>query len=93
MLMVEFHWTAFVTKATCILPYSLRDVQMQQTNTISSPCRFQEHWRFVLQRLAFLATFVGYLECEALVTREEAAKIIGSKCYLKKYKCLSASKK
>uniref|UniRef100_A0A8C5BS58 Translin n=1 Tax=Gadus morhua TaxID=8049 RepID=A0A8C5BS58_GADMO len=36
-----------------------------------------EHWRFVLQRLAFLATFVGYLECEALVTREEAAKIIG----------------
>ncbi|CAL8389196.1 translin [Gadus morhua] len=39
--------------------------------------RFQEHWRFVLQRLAFLATFVGYLECEALVTREEAAKIIG----------------
>ncbi|KAG7252963.1 hypothetical protein CRUP_015648, partial [Coryphaenoides rupestris] len=33
--------------------------------------RFQEHWRFVLQRLAFLAAFVGYLESETLVTREE----------------------
>ncbi|KAG7259443.1 hypothetical protein CRUP_018656 [Coryphaenoides rupestris] len=36
--------------------------------------RFQEHWRFVLQRLAFLAAFVGYLESEALVTREEVVR-------------------
>ncbi|KAF3843579.1 hypothetical protein F7725_002428 [Dissostichus mawsoni] len=28
---------------------------------------FHEHWRFVLQRLVFLATFVVYLETEALV--------------------------
>lgn len=58
------------------------DALIQQTNANSSPCRYQEHWRFVLQRLAFLAAFVGYLESEVLVTREEVAKIIGSKCYL-----------
>ncbi|KAI4805362.1 translin [Pseudochaenichthys georgianus] len=39
--------------------------------------RFHEHWRFVLQRLVFLATFVVYLETEALVIREEVAKILG----------------
>ncbi|XP_056291786.1 translin isoform X1 [Pseudoliparis swirei] len=39
--------------------------------------RFHEHWRFVLQRLAFLATFVVYLETETLVVREEVAKILG----------------
>ncbi|XP_035459765.1 translin [Scophthalmus maximus] len=39
--------------------------------------RFQEHWRFVLQRLAFLVTFVVYLESETLVTREAAAQILG----------------
>lgn len=42
--------------------------------------RFHEHWRFVLQRLAFLAAFVVYLESESLVTREEVAKILGSMC-------------
>lgn len=50
--------------------------------------RFHEHWRFVLQRLAFLAAFVVYLESEALVTREEVAQILGSRyqfnCYIKK---------
>ncbi|XP_049340821.1 translin isoform X2 [Astyanax mexicanus] len=40
--------------------------------------RFHEHWRFVLQRLAFLASFVVYLETESLVTREEVAKILGT---------------
>lgn len=40
--------------------------------------RYHEHWRFVLQRLAFLATFVVYLETESLVTREEVAKILAS---------------
>lgn len=41
--------------------------------------RFHEHWRFVLQRLAFLSAFVVYLESENLVTREEVAQILGSR--------------
>ncbi|XP_033018361.1 translin [Lacerta agilis] len=39
--------------------------------------RFNEHWRFVLQRLVFLAAFVVYLETETLVTREAATEILG----------------
>uniref|UniRef100_A0A7M4DZ23 Translin n=1 Tax=Crocodylus porosus TaxID=8502 RepID=A0A7M4DZ23_CROPO len=39
--------------------------------------RFHEHWRFVLQRLVFLAAFVIYLETETLVTREAVAEILG----------------
>lgn len=39
--------------------------------------RFNEHWRFVLQRLIFLAAFVVYLESETLVTREDVAVILG----------------
>ncbi|XP_069790882.1 translin [Narcine bancroftii] len=39
--------------------------------------RFNEHWRFVLQRLIFLAAFVVYLESETLVTREDVAGILG----------------
>ncbi|XP_046902738.1 translin isoform X2 [Hypomesus transpacificus] len=39
--------------------------------------RFHEHWRFVLQRLVFLAAFVVYLETEVLVAREEVAQILG----------------
>ncbi|XP_059823640.1 translin [Hypanus sabinus] len=39
--------------------------------------RFNEHWRFVLQRLIFLAAFVVYLESETLVTREGVAEILG----------------
>ncbi|OBS83034.1 hypothetical protein A6R68_22983, partial [Neotoma lepida] len=42
--------------------------------------RFHEHWRFVLQRLVFLAAFVVYLETETLVTREAVTEILGSKC-------------
>lgn len=45
----------------------------------SSLFRFHEHWRFVLQRLAFLAAFVVYLESESLVKREEVAQILGSR--------------
>lgn len=41
--------------------------------------RFHEHWRFVLQRLVFLAAFVVYLETETLVTREAVTEILGSK--------------
>lgn len=44
-------------------------------------CRFHEHWRFVLQRLVFLAAFVVYLETETLVTREAVTEILGSKCF------------
>ncbi|XP_032619521.1 translin isoform X1 [Chelonoidis abingdonii] len=40
--------------------------------------RFHEHWRFVLQRLVFLAAFVVYLETETLVTREVVTEILGS---------------
>ncbi|CAM4533651.1 translin [Lepidochelys kempii] len=39
--------------------------------------RFHEHWRFVLQRLVFLAAFVVYLETETLVTREAVTEILG----------------
>ncbi|XP_021574754.1 translin isoform X2 [Carlito syrichta] len=38
---------------------------------------FHEHWRFVLQRLVFLAAFVVYLETETLVTREAVTEILG----------------
>ncbi|XP_072325846.1 translin isoform X1 [Scyliorhinus torazame] len=43
--------------------------------------RFNEHWRFVLQRLIFLAAFVVYLETETLVTREAVAGILGITVY------------
>ncbi|XP_078538569.1 translin [Lissotriton helveticus] len=42
--------------------------------------RFHEHWRFVLQRLVFLASFLVYLETEELVTREAVADILGIEC-------------
>ncbi|KAE8581692.1 hypothetical protein XENTR_v10024897 [Xenopus tropicalis] len=39
--------------------------------------KFHDQWRFVLQRLVFLASFLVYLESETLVTREAAAEILG----------------
>ncbi|XP_053327905.1 translin [Spea bombifrons] len=39
--------------------------------------RFHDQWRFVLQRLVFLAAFLVYLENETLVTRQAAAQILG----------------
>ncbi|KAM8934055.1 translin [Pelodytes ibericus] len=39
--------------------------------------RFNDQWRFVLQRLVFLAAFLVYLENETLVTREAVAEILG----------------
>ncbi|XP_063284601.1 translin [Pelobates fuscus] len=39
--------------------------------------RFHDQWRFVLQRLVFLASFLVYLEAEELVTREAVAEILG----------------
>ncbi|XP_043550190.1 translin [Chiloscyllium plagiosum] len=46
--------------------------------------RFNEHWRFVLQRLIFLAAFVVYLESETLVTREAVAGILGIEVHREK---------
>ncbi|NP_001080426.1 translin L homeolog [Xenopus laevis] len=39
--------------------------------------KFHDQWRFVLQRLVFLASFLVYLETETLVTREAVAEILG----------------
>uniref|UniRef100_A0A8C7NU16 Translin n=2 Tax=Oncorhynchus mykiss TaxID=8022 RepID=A0A8C7NU16_ONCMY len=46
--------------------------------------RFHEHWRFVLQRLAFLAAFEVYLESASLMTRDEVAQILGIEVVRKK---------
>ncbi|XP_064597726.1 translin-like [Liolophura sinensis] len=39
--------------------------------------RFHDHWRFVVQRLSFLASFVIYLSAEKLASREEVANSLG----------------
>ncbi|KAM9249801.1 translin isoform 2-T2 [Dugong dugon] len=49
--------------------------------------RFHEHWRFVLQRLVFLAAFVVYLESETLVTREAVTEILGIKAVSQQCDC------
>ncbi|XP_014678545.1 PREDICTED: translin-like [Priapulus caudatus] len=41
--------------------------------------RFNDHWRFVVQRLSFLAALIVYMESEMLITKEEAAAILGIK--------------
>ncbi|XP_002734468.1 translin-like [Saccoglossus kowalevskii] len=41
--------------------------------------RFHDHWRFVTQRLTFLAAFTVYLETEKLITREEMSELLGVK--------------
>uniref|UniRef100_A0A8V0ZLY9 Translin n=1 Tax=Gallus gallus TaxID=9031 RepID=A0A8V0ZLY9_CHICK len=51
--------------------------QMESLKTKFPADQFHEHWRFVLQRLVFLASFVVYLETETLVTREAVAEILG----------------
>ncbi|ELK04537.1 Translin [Pteropus alecto] len=48
-----------------------------KTHLTSLNNKFHEHWRFVLQRLVFLAAFVVYLESETLVTREAVTEILG----------------
>ncbi|XP_075037280.1 translin [Mixophyes fleayi] len=42
--------------------------------------RFHDQWRFVLQRLVFLAAFLIYLEKEELVTREAVTELFGIEC-------------
>ncbi|XP_070279261.1 translin isoform X2 [Myotis yumanensis] len=49
--------------------------------------RFHEHWRFVLQRLVFLAAFVVYLESETLVTREAVTEILGIEAVCQQCDC------
>lgn len=39
--------------------------------------RFHDHWRFVTQRLAFLAALTVYLESQTLIQREEVAEVLG----------------
>lgn len=41
--------------------------------------RFHDHWRFVTQKLCFLASLVIYLEIKALVTKEVVADMLGIK--------------
>ncbi|XP_035735698.1 translin-like [Vespa mandarinia] len=41
--------------------------------------RFNDQWRFVTQRLCFLASLTVYLEVKILVTKETVAEILGIK--------------
>lgn len=65
--------------SACLLSLLLKGQSNTSFSILHSASRFHEHWRFVLQRLAFLAAFVVYLESESLVTREEVAQILGSR--------------
>lgn len=39
--------------------------------------RFHDQWRFVTQKLCFLASLIIYLEIKVLVTKETVAEILG----------------
>ena len=39
--------------------------------------RYNDHWRFVIQRLSFLAAFLTYLRNESLITLTELANLLG----------------
>lgn len=41
--------------------------------------RFHEHWRFVTQRLCFLASLIIYLEVKILVHKDTVAEILGGR--------------
>lgn len=41
--------------------------------------RFNDHWKYALQKLSFLSALVTYLKTEKLVSREETAAMIGGK--------------
>ncbi|XP_022343216.1 translin-like [Crassostrea virginica] len=41
--------------------------------------RFNDHWKYALQKLSFLSALVTYLKTEKLVSREETAAMIGVK--------------
>ncbi|XP_052824705.1 translin isoform X1 [Octopus bimaculoides] len=39
--------------------------------------RFHDHWRFVTQRLSFLAAFLFYLQYHGLICYEDTAEMLG----------------
>lgn len=39
--------------------------------------RYNDHWRFVTQRLCFLAALLIFLEVGILITKETAASLLG----------------
>lgn len=41
--------------------------------------RYHDQWRFVTQRLCFLASLIIYLEVKHLVTKETVAELLGGK--------------
>lgn len=41
--------------------------------------RYNNHWSFILQRTVFLATYIHYLECDELLSREQVAKMLNMK--------------
>lgn len=45
--------------------------------------RFHDHWRFSIQRLAFLASLVVYLESGQMAMIEQVAQMIGGKSFAK----------
>lgn len=50
---------------------------LQETFPADQYYKYSDHWRFAIQRLAFLAALIVYLETGKLVTREEVAQILG----------------
>lgn len=41
--------------------------------------RYNDHWKFVTQRLCFLAALVVFLEVGILISKDTAAEILGGK--------------
>lgn len=46
--------------------------------------RYNDHWRFVTQRLCFLAALVVFLEVGVLISKDTTAEILGGKISLLK---------
>ncbi|KAL5011030.1 hypothetical protein ScPMuIL_013335 [Solemya velum] len=69
----------------CEKSYSMFDVVREQLTKLSQKIplnqyyRFHDHWRFVIQRLSFLAAFLKFLQSEQLISREDTANLLGVK--------------
>ncbi|PIK49299.1 putative translin isoform X1 [Apostichopus japonicus] len=50
---------------------------LQETFPAEQYYRYSDHWKFGIQRLAFLASLIIYLEGEKLASREEVAQLLG----------------
>ena len=48
--------------------------------------RYNDQWKFVTQRLAFLATLMVYLRDDRLISREEVAGLLGGELLAKVFK-------